>query len=346
MPAGPDPAFAPQTAAGVAHRSLQEIATCVSNGLASQTARHGQISKSCPALIRKIFPFPLDPNQLYNPSPSRPQRGGSRSSRTRGGMRWTRQRRRANGVAGRVLIGLVSVVRHADERRMLRTEKSCGPDAPTLASSLRRRAPAQPGRTRRQSAGDGGKQARSPGRARRKPLKPLRREGRVSRRTLGDYARVLHLNFAREAAGASGTRLSLRPLLSEGQKFMHNSDAWRRGDEGLRQRTVRDRHRPRRSLRRNVVLILRSLRSKRLEGWTHNVWTRGHPSRRAQRRAPQDEVGDLFHDLGGGRSSIPRRQRWNREAMRTAYPAGACHRARRRQAGAGMTAVCGAFFKN
>jgi hypothetical protein len=143
-------------------------------------------------------------------------------------MRWTRQRRRANGVAGRVLIGLVSVVRHADERRMLRTEKSCGPDAPTLASSLRRRAPAQPGQTRRQSASDGGKQARSPGRARRKPLKPLRREGRVSRRTLGDYARVLHLNFAREAAGASGTRLSLRPLLSEGQKFSQTSDAWRR----------------------------------------------------------------------------------------------------------------------
>ncbi len=147
-------------------------------------------------------------------------------------MRWTRQRRRANGVAGRVLIGLVSVVRHADERRMLRTEKSCGPDAPTLASSLRRRVPAQPGQTCRQSASDGGKQARSPGRARRKPLKPLRREGRVSRRTLGDYARVLHLNFAREAAGASGTRLSLRPLLSEGQKFGQTSDAWRRENAG------------------------------------------------------------------------------------------------------------------
>ena len=108
-----------------------------------------------------------------------------------------------------------------------RTVKSCRSDAPMLASSLRRRAPAQPGQTRRQSAGDGGKQARSPGRARRKPLKPLRREGRVSRRTLGDYARVLHLNFAREAAGASGTRLSLCPLLSEGQKLMHNSDARR-----------------------------------------------------------------------------------------------------------------------
>jgi len=29
----------------------------------------------------------------------------------------------------------------------------------------------------------------------------------------GDYARVLHLNFAREAAGASSTRHSLRPLI-------------------------------------------------------------------------------------------------------------------------------------
>jgi hypothetical protein len=49
-----------------------------------------------------------------------------------------------------------------DEGACLRTAKSCGPDAPTLASSLRKAT----------FAGDGGKQARSPGRARRKPLKP------------------------------------------------------------------------------------------------------------------------------------------------------------------------------
>jgi hypothetical protein len=46
-----------------------------------------------------------------------PQRGGSRSSRTRGGMRWTRMALK-------------------DERRLRRTAKSCGPDAPTLASSF------------------------------------------------------------------------------------------------------------------------------------------------------------------------------------------------------------------
>jgi hypothetical protein len=38
----------------------------------------------------------------------------------------------------------------------------------------------------RDSAGDGGNKARSPGRARNKLLKPLRREGRVFRWTCGD----------------------------------------------------------------------------------------------------------------------------------------------------------------
>jgi hypothetical protein len=48
----------------------------------------------------------------------------------------------------------------------------------------------------------------------------LRREGRMFPVTCGDYARVL-IYFAREAAGASGTRLSLRPLIFEGGP--HNS---------------------------------------------------------------------------------------------------------------------------
>src|ERR1700675_1739123 len=56
---------------------------------------------------------------------------------------------------------------------LLRTAKSCGPDAPTLASSSRR-CVGPTGLRQDISAGDGGKRARSPGRARRKPLKPLR----------------------------------------------------------------------------------------------------------------------------------------------------------------------------
>jgi hypothetical protein len=52
-----------------------------------------------------------------------------------------------------------------------------------------------------------------------KPLKPLRREmpgvsGEPVVTTL-----VRYFTFAREAAGALGTRLSLRPLISQGQEF-------------------------------------------------------------------------------------------------------------------------------
>jgi hypothetical protein len=98
-------------------------------------------------------------------------------------------------------------------REMLqRTAKSCGPDAPTLASSSRMLC--RPYRVRRQRwfAGDGGKRARSPGRARRKPLKPLRAG------TPGDsgvlvVTRVRSITpIAHEAAGATGIRRSPRPL--------------------------------------------------------------------------------------------------------------------------------------
>ena len=75
----------------------------------------------------------------------------------------------------------------------------------------------RPDRAHRQFAGDGGKTNSSPGRARHKPLKPLRREGRVFRRTCG-----LSCAFLRMTAGAEGTRLSLRPLAFERASSMHN----------------------------------------------------------------------------------------------------------------------------
>ena len=55
---------------------------------------------------------------------------------------------------------------------------------------------------RARSAGDGGNKAWSPGRARRKLLKPSRRECRCFGWTCGDYACVL-LPFAHKAAGAA-----------------------------------------------------------------------------------------------------------------------------------------------
>ena len=88
-----------------------------------------------------------------------------------------------------------------------RTVKSCGSDAPMLASSLREEAQATV--------------SNKPGH---------RGEREVSRKTIargmpgdfrcdrGDYARVL-FSFAREAAGASGARHSLRPLNFRGQEF-------------------------------------------------------------------------------------------------------------------------------
>jgi hypothetical protein len=57
---------------------------------------------------------------------------------------------------------------------LMRTAKSCGPDAPTLASSSRRSVGPTGRGQNLNPLDDGGKTARSPGRARHTPLKPLR----------------------------------------------------------------------------------------------------------------------------------------------------------------------------
>src|SRR5215212_2932708 len=48
-----------------------------------------QSDLGCPVPFAKIFSFASDPNQFSSPAVSFHQRGVSRSSRTRGGMRWT-----------------------------------------------------------------------------------------------------------------------------------------------------------------------------------------------------------------------------------------------------------------
>src|SRR6266851_8603181 len=87
-------------------------------------------------------------------------------------MRWTRQRFARDGIAG-LVERLVSDHRHADERRC------CGRQNRVVLTPRRWRqvrgvASARPGLDKTISADDGGKRARSPGRARHKPLKPLR----------------------------------------------------------------------------------------------------------------------------------------------------------------------------
>ena len=61
------------------------------------------------------------------------------------------------------------------------------------------------------SAGDGSKRARSPGRARRKPLKPLRGECRMFSGVTVVTTLACLFYFTCEAAGASSIRHSLRP---------------------------------------------------------------------------------------------------------------------------------------
>ena len=91
-----------------------------------------------------------------------------------------------------------------DEGADSRTAKSCGPDASTLASSFAEATP----------RGDGDNKARSPGRARYKPLKPLRGECRAISGVTVVTTLVCLFYFACEAAGAAGVRHSLRPLIS------------------------------------------------------------------------------------------------------------------------------------
>ena len=95
-----------------------------------------------------------------------------------------------------------------------RTAKSCGPDTPTLVSS-----------SQGDLAGDGGKKARSPGRVRRTPLKPLRREGRMFGQACGDCRQL----FLLLAGHGCGRHLAFpAPSCFEGTRMKHNSGASRR----------------------------------------------------------------------------------------------------------------------
>src|SRR6266436_1632591 len=87
-----------------------------------------------------------------------------------------------------------------------RTAKSCRSDAPMLASSLREGAQATV--------------SNKPGHRGERAVKPLRREGRVYSGEPVVTTLVCFIYFAREAAGALATRLSLRPLISLGGWFL------------------------------------------------------------------------------------------------------------------------------
>src|SRR5258707_13129413 len=109
-----------------------------------------------------------------------------------------------------------------------RTAKSCGPDAPTLASGSRS-CVGPTGLRQNLSVDDGGKQARSPGRARRKPLKPLR-AGMPGDSGVLVVARVRSTTTkCTRGCGCSGHPAFPTPSL--GGRFINASDASRREGE-------------------------------------------------------------------------------------------------------------------
>src|SRR5229473_109209 len=143
---------------------------------------------------------------------SRPERGAYHDRHGRwGGMRWTRQLLACGVMAGRVERS-VSGHKHADER-CCRGRQNRVVLTPRRWCQVRGVASALPGLDKTISASDGGKRARSPGRARRKPLKPLR-AGMPGDSGVLVVTRVLSTTpFAHETAGAAGIRHPPRPLL-------------------------------------------------------------------------------------------------------------------------------------
>src|SRR5580692_7592103 len=104
----------------------------------------------------------------------------------------------------------------ADESALLRTAKSCGPDASMVGVKFAD-----------SFAGDGDNKARSPGRARSKPLTPLRAG------MPGDPGATVVTNacaFYHCARGCGCNGHPAFPTPSLGERFMHNSGVSRRGN--------------------------------------------------------------------------------------------------------------------
>jgi hypothetical protein len=143
----------------------------------------GQITsdfpKPCQAPFAKIFLFALDPNQFTDSPCPVPQRG-VRTSRTRGGMRWTLAARETSAACRR-------------------TVKSCRSGAPMPASSLREEAQA----TVSTKHGHRGEREVS-----RKTIA----RGMPGRSGVTVVTNSCVCFFTHEAAGASRARHSLRPL--------------------------------------------------------------------------------------------------------------------------------------
>jgi hypothetical protein len=137
---------------------------------------------------------------LLSPAPSCTRQRGVRVVTDVGcRMRWTRRHARRSVLESR-------------------TAKPCGPDAPTLASSWRRCRRITQVMSPAHRVDDGGNKARSPGRARSKPLKPLRRGGRIDPTTPVATTLVCFLPCTR-GRGCGGHPAFPAPSIFEGQEI-------------------------------------------------------------------------------------------------------------------------------
>ena len=136
---------------------LRKLSTHLGQYDVARRANHASSRVSCPALSRKIFRFVEHPNQTYNCRRLIPHEGRI-AIVTDVGM----------GCGGRT-----------SPSAMIARRTAFGGE---VVWSWRSNAGAKVAES---SANDGGNQAWSPRRARRTPLKPLRRECRLMRCTLG-----------------------------------------------------------------------------------------------------------------------------------------------------------------
>src|SRR6266496_4799796 len=109
-----------------------------------------------------------------------------------------------------------------------RTAKSCGSDAPRLASSFAEASRPNRALTKPYPQDDGGKTAWSPRRARRKPLKPLRGECRLNPSEPVVTMLVCFVLFRTRGCGCSEHPAFPAPSVSLGERFLQDSDASRR----------------------------------------------------------------------------------------------------------------------
>ncbi|MEH2498619.1 hypothetical protein V1294_005098 [Bradyrhizobium sp. AZCC 1678] len=133
------------------------------------------------------------------------------------GLRWTRWRPRARGIAGQPQAwswGCERSIR-AGRAALLRTAKACGSGTRgwcQIGGGFRK---PNRGSQNRQFADDGGKRNSSPGRARHKPSNHC--AGKAGCSPLDPVCSCAHffVHIAHETAGAARTRSSLRPLTME-----------------------------------------------------------------------------------------------------------------------------------